>query len=71
MLLSHRQNAGQNRNIKNSKQIIRNVSQFKYLGATVTNKNLIQVEIKRKVNSGNACYNLVQNFVFLFAIKKT
>jgi hypothetical protein len=39
------------------------VSQFKYLGTTVTNQNLIQVEIKRRLNSGNACYHLVQNLL--------
>jgi hypothetical protein len=38
-----------------------NVSQFKYLGMTVTNQNLIQEEIKRRLNSGNACYHSVQN----------
>jgi hypothetical protein len=38
-----------------------NVSQFKYLGTTVTNQNLIQEEIKRRLNSGNACYHSVQN----------
>jgi hypothetical protein len=38
-----------------------NVSQFTYLGATVTNQNLIQEEIKRRFNSGNACYHSVQN----------
>jgi hypothetical protein len=27
-----------------------NVEQFRYLGTTVTNKNLIQEEIKRKLN---------------------
>jgi hypothetical protein len=30
---------------------------------TVTNQNLIQEEIKRRLNSGNACYHLVQNFL--------
>jgi hypothetical protein len=39
------------------------VSQFKYLGTTVTNQNLIQEEIKRRLNSGNACYHLVQNLL--------
>jgi hypothetical protein len=28
---------------------------------TVTNQNLIQGEIKRRINSGEACYHLVQN----------
>jgi hypothetical protein len=38
-----------------------NVAQFIYLGTTVKNQNLIQEEIKRRLNSGNACYHLVQN----------
>jgi hypothetical protein len=40
-----------------------NVSQFKYLGTPVTNKNLIQEEIKRRFNYGNACYHSVQNLL--------
>jgi hypothetical protein len=39
------------------------VAQFKYLGATVTNQNLIQEEIKRRLYSGNACYHSVQNLL--------
>jgi hypothetical protein len=39
------------------------MSQFKYLGMTVTNQNLIQEEIKRRLNSGNACYHSVQNLL--------
>jgi hypothetical protein len=31
------------------------------LGKIVTNGNLIQEEIKRRLNSGNACYHSVQN----------
>jgi hypothetical protein len=30
---------------------------------TVTNQNLIQEEIKRRLNSGKACYHLVQNLL--------
>jgi hypothetical protein len=38
------------------------VSQFNYLG-TITNQNLIQEEIKRILNSGNACYHSVQTLL--------
>jgi hypothetical protein len=37
--------------------------QSRYLVATVTNQNLIQEEIKRRLNSGNACYHSVQNLL--------
>jgi hypothetical protein len=30
---------------------------------TVTNQNLIQEKIKRRLNSGNACYHSVQNLL--------
>jgi hypothetical protein len=40
-----------------------NVSQFKYLGMTVTIQNLIQEESKSRLNSGNACYHSVQNLL--------
>jgi hypothetical protein len=33
------------------------------MGTTVTNQNLIQEEIKRRLNSGNACYHSVQNLL--------
>jgi hypothetical protein len=33
------------------------------LGTTVTNQNFIQEEIKRRLNSGNACYHSVQNLL--------
>jgi hypothetical protein len=33
------------------------------LGTTVTNKNLIQEEIKRRLNSGNTYYHSVQNLL--------
>jgi hypothetical protein len=39
------------------------VSQFKYLGTTETNQNLIQEEIKMRLNSGNASYHWVQNLL--------
>jgi hypothetical protein len=63
MLLSRHQNAGQNHDIKIDDRSFGNVAQFKYLGTTVTNENLIQEEIKRRLNWGNACYHLVQNLI--------
>jgi hypothetical protein len=63
MLLSRQQNVGQNRDIKIANRSFENVSQFKYLGTTVTNQNLIQEKIKKRLNSGNACHHSVQNLL--------
>jgi hypothetical protein len=64
MLLSFYLNVGQNQNIKIANRSFENMSQFKY--ATVTIQNLIQEEIKRILNSGNACYHSVH----LVAVEK-
>jgi hypothetical protein len=53
-LLSRQQNAGQNRDLKLAKRSFEKMSQFKFLGMTVLNENLIQEEIKRRFTSGNA-----------------
>jgi hypothetical protein len=63
VLVSRDQNADQNWDIKIENRSFENVSQFKYLGTTVTNQNLIQEEIKRRLNSGTACYHSVQNLL--------
>jgi hypothetical protein len=63
MLLSPHWNAGKDHDIKIVNRSFENVSQFKYLGTTVINQNFIQDEIKRRLNSGNACYHSVQNFL--------
>jgi hypothetical protein len=65
MLMSHHQNAGQNRNIRIANTVFENVAEFIYLGMTVTNQNLIHEEIKSRLDSGNACYHSVQNFCLL------
>jgi ribosomal protein S2 len=57
MLLSHHQNAGQSYNLEIANRCFGNVAQFRYLGTTITNQNLIQEDIKRRLNSGNACYH--------------
>jgi hypothetical protein len=59
MLLSCQQIVCQNRDIKIANRSFENVSQFKYLGTTVTNQNLIQEEIKKTSNSGNTFYHSV------------
>jgi hypothetical protein len=61
MLLARHQNVDQNQEIKIANTSFENVSQFKYLGTRVTNQNMIQEEIKRRLNSGNACYHSVQS----------
>jgi ribosomal protein S2 len=54
MLLSCHQNVSRNWVIKIANRSSENVSQFKYLGTTATNQNLIQEEIKRRLHSGTA-----------------
>jgi hypothetical protein len=39
------------------------VEQFRYFETIITNQNLIQEEIKRRLNSGNACYHSVHNLL--------
>jgi hypothetical protein len=63
MLLTRYQNVSQNRDIKIANRTFENVSQFKYLGTIVTNRNLFQEEIKRRLNSDNACYHSVQHLL--------
>jgi hypothetical protein len=61
--MSRQQNAEQNHNIKIGNRCFENVAQFKYFGITVTTQNLIQDEIKRRLNSGNTCYHSVKNLL--------
>jgi hypothetical protein len=70
VLLSCHQNAGQDHDIKIADRSYENVAQFKYLGMTVTKQNLIQEEVKRRLNLGNACYHSVQNICFLVCCLK-
>jgi hypothetical protein len=63
VLLPHHQTAGQNRDVKIANRYSGNVSQFKCVGMTVTSQNMIQEEIKRKLNSDNVCYLLAQNLL--------
>jgi hypothetical protein len=71
MLLCPHRSAGQNQDVKiTANRLFENVSQFKYFGTTVTNQNVIQEEMKRRLNSGNACYHSVQNLLFSRLLSK-
>jgi hypothetical protein len=54
MFLPQHQKAGQNNDMKIVNGSFENVIHIKYLGTTVKSQNLIQEEIKRRLNSGNA-----------------
>jgi hypothetical protein len=70
ILLSRHQSVGQNYDIKIDNRCFENVAQFKYLGTTVTNENLIQEEDKRRLKSG-VCYHSVQNLLFSRLLSET
>jgi hypothetical protein len=61
MVMSRIQNAGHNHNIKIDSKSFERVEEFKYLGATLTNRNSIHGEIKSRLKSGNACCHSVEN----------
>jgi hypothetical protein len=56
-------NAEQNHDLKIANRCFENVAQFGYVATTITNQNLIQEEIKRRLNSGNTCYHSVQKLL--------
>jgi hypothetical protein len=70
MLVSRDQSAGQNQDMKIGNRSFEKVSQFMYLGMTVINQNLIREEIKRRLNSGNACYHWSRTFCSLAFCQK-
>jgi hypothetical protein len=70
MLLSRHQNAGQNYGIKIAKRCFENVAKLRYLGTSIKNQNLIQEEIKRRLNSGDASYHSVQNLLSSHLLSK-
>jgi hypothetical protein len=64
MLLSCHQSLGQNQDIKIANRSFGNVSQFRYLGTTVTNQNMVQEEC------GNSCCHSVQNLLSSHLLSK-
>jgi hypothetical protein len=70
VLLSCHQNARENHNIEVSNRSFENVAQFRYFGMTITNQNLNQEEIKRRLNSSNTYYHTVQNLLSSHLLSK-
>lgn len=50
MMISHKQDAGQNNNIKTVNKLVENVARVKYLGTALTNQNYVDKEIKSTLN---------------------
>jgi hypothetical protein len=63
MLMSRSQKIGKKHNIKIVNRSFEDVAKFKYLGTTLTVQNCTHEEIKRRLNSGNACCHSVQSSV--------
>jgi hypothetical protein len=63
MVMSRNQNAGHSHNMKTDNKSFERVEEFKYLGATLTNRNSNQEEINSRLRSRNACYHSVQNLL--------
>jgi hypothetical protein len=59
MLLARHHNGGQNHYIKIANRSFENVAPVRYFGNDSKNQYLIQEEIKRRLNSDNACYHSV------------
>jgi hypothetical protein len=56
--------------LKNSKQIVWKCVAVQIFEDASNNKSLIQEEMRRRMNSGNACYHSVQNFLFSRLLSK-
>jgi len=63
MVMSRDQNAGRSHNMQIDNRAFERGEEFKCLGTTLTNQNSDQEEIKSRLNSGNACYHLVQTLL--------
>jgi hypothetical protein len=59
MVMSRDQNAGQIHNMKIDNSSFERVEVFRYLRKTLTDQISIWYEIKSRLKTGNACYNLV------------
>jgi hypothetical protein len=53
IIMSPKQHAGQNHNIRTGNKSFETVDQFRYLGATVSNQGSLRKEIKSRLNLAN------------------
>jgi hypothetical protein len=71
ILLCRHNTSGQNHDIIIGNRCFENVAHSTYLLATIRNQNLMQGEIKRRLNCGNVSYYSVQNSGLLVGCQKT
>jgi hypothetical protein len=55
------QNTGQNHTLLTANKSFEYLAELKYLRTRVTDQNCTHEEIKRRLNSGNACYHSVHD----------
>jgi hypothetical protein len=63
ILVSWCDKAGQRQSMKIANRYFEDVAKSKYLETTLTDQNCIHEEIRRRLNSGNACYHSVQSLL--------
>jgi ribosomal protein S2 len=70
-MLMSRKKEGKKHGIKIANRSFECVAKFKYLGTTLTDQNCMQEEIRRRLNSGNACYHSVQSLLSSRLLSRT
>jgi hypothetical protein len=63
MIMSRHPNSGKIQDIRIANELFESVAKFRYLGMALTYQCDIRGEIKSRLNSQNACYHSVQNFI--------
>jgi hypothetical protein len=70
MFMSQDQNRGQSQNMNIDNRCFEMVEEFRCLGIAFTNQNSLQEELKSRLKSGNACYDLVLNLLSSCSLSK-
>jgi hypothetical protein len=68
-LLSHNEIARQDHDMKTADRSSENVAEFMYFETIETKKKLVEEEIKRRLNCGNACYHSLHKGLFHCLLK--